>query len=78
MSALELRKSIMEKLSSIEDEIILKEIYDIIKMESAIDSVIKLTPEEKTAIDAGLKDSRDGKIVSSDKANALIKEWLRK
>jgi predicted transcriptional regulator len=78
MSAIELRKRIIEKLSSIEDELILKEIYAIIKMESEIESVIKLTPEEKSAIDAGLKDSRDGKIVTSDKANALIKEWLRK
>lgn len=78
MSTIELRKRIIEKLSSIEDEIILKEIYDIIKIESEIDSVYKLTPEEKSAIDAGLKDIRDGKIVSSEKANALIKEWLKK
>jgi predicted transcriptional regulator len=78
MSAIELRKRIIEKLSSIEDEIILKEIYDIIKIESEIDSVYKLTPEEKIAIDAGLKDIRDGKIVSSEKANSLIKGWLKK
>jgi len=78
MSAIELRKRIMEKLSSIEDEIILKEIYDIIKIESEIESVYKLTPDEKIAIDAGLKDIRDGNIVSSERANALIKEWLKK
>ena len=78
MSAIELRKRIIEKLSSIEDELILKEIYDIIKIESGIDSVYKLTTEEKNAIDAGLKDIRDGKIVSSEKANDLIKEWLKK
>ena len=78
MSAIELRKRIIEKLSSIEDELILKEIYDIIKIESGIDSVYKLTAEEKNAIDAGLKDIRDGKIVSSEKANDLIKEWLKK
>lgn len=78
MSAIELRKRIIEKLSSIEDEIILKEIYDIIKIESEIDTVYKLSPDEKIAIDAGLKDIRDGKIVSSERANALIKEWLKK
>jgi hypothetical protein len=78
MSAIELRKRIMEKISSIEDEILLKEIYDIIRIESEIEAVYKLTPEEKIAIDAGLKDVRDGKIVSSERANALIKEWLKK
>jgi len=78
MSAIELRKRIIEKLSSIEDELILKEIYDIIQIESEIDTVYKLSPEEKLAVDAGLKDIHDGKIVSSEKANALIKEWLKK
>ena len=78
MSAIELRKRIIEKLSSIEDELILKEIYDIIQIESGIDSVYKLTAEERGAIDAGLKDIRDGKIVSSEKANDLIREWLKK
>ena len=72
MSAIELRKRIIEKLSSIEDEIVLKEIYELIKMESGIDSVYKLTPEEKTAIDAGLKDIEDGKIVSSQEANDFM------
>ena len=78
MSIIELRKQIIEKLDSIEDEVILKEIYDIINLESGIDLVYKLTEEEKKAIDAGLKDIRDGKIVSSEKANDLIRGWLKK
>ncbi len=47
----------------------MKEIYDIIKIESGIDLVYKLTEKEKKAIEAGLKDINDGKIVSSEKAN---------
>lgn len=78
MSVIELRKRIIEKLGAIEDEIVLREIYDLIKIESTIDTVHHLTHEEKSAIDAGLKDLEDGKIVSSQKANALIKEWLKK
>ena len=78
MSVIELRKRIIEKLSSIEDEVILREIYDIIKIESGIDLVYRLTEEEKKAIDAGLKDIQDGKIVSSEKANDLIRGWLKK
>lgn len=74
MSVIELRRKIIEKLSAIEDEVILKEIYDIIKIESGIDLVYKLTEEEKKAIDAGLKDMKDGKIVSSEKANDFTTE----
>ena len=78
MSVIELRKRIIEKLSSIEDEVVLKEIYDIVKIESGLDLVYGLTEEEKKAIDEGLKDVKDGKIVSSEKANDLIRGWLKK
>lgn len=78
MSAIELRKKIIEKLSSIEDELILKEIYDIIRVESEVGSIYKLSSEEKAAIDEGLKDIADDKIVSSERANALMKGWLKK
>ena len=77
MSVIELRKRIIEKLSSIEDEVVLKEIYDIVRIESGLDLVYRLTEEEKKAIDEGLKDVKDGKIVSSEKANDLIRGWLK-
>lgn len=78
MSTVELKRQIIEKLSSIEDEVILHEIYDLIKMESGLELVYKLTEAEKKAIDAGLKDLKEGKIVSSEKADDLIKSWLKK
>ncbi|HEY9049155.1 MAG TPA: hypothetical protein VIN08_24810 [Ohtaekwangia sp.] len=78
MSAIELRAQIINQISSIEDEMILKEIYDLIKIESEIDSFYKVTNAEKAAIEAGLKDIESGKIVSSEEANDLIKKWLKK
>ena len=78
MNVIELRKKIMERVSSIENEEILKEIYDIIGAEADLEPVYKLTGEEKNAIEAGLKDLRKGRVVSSAKANQLIQEWLRK
>ena len=74
MSVIELRKKIMERLSSIENEEILKEIYDIIGAEADLEPVYKLTNDEKAAIEVGLKDLREGRVVSSKKANELIQE----
>jgi dihydroxyacetone kinase DhaKLM complex PTS-EIIA-like component DhaM len=78
MSVIELRKKIMERVSSIENEEILKEIYDIIGAEANLEPVYKLTDEERSAIEIGLKDLREGRVVSSTKANDLIQEWLKK
>lgn len=43
-----------------------------------IDSIHKLTETEKKAVEAGLEDIKNGKVVSSEKANELIREWLKK
>lgn len=68
----------MERVSSIENEELLKEIYDIIGAEAELESVYKLTDEEKKAVEAGLKDLREGRVVSSKVANDMIQEWLKK
>ncbi len=78
MSTIELKSQIIEKISSIEDKTILEEIYNLLIVESEIDSVYTLTEEEKGAVEAGLNDIKNGKVVSSEKANELIKEWLKK
>ena len=78
MSAVELRNRIITKISAIEDEGILEEIYNLIKIESEIDPLYKLTDSEEKAIETGLKDIENGKVFSSEKANELIKEWLKK
>jgi predicted transcriptional regulator len=78
MSVTELRKRIINSVGAIEDEAILNEIHELIKMETEMDSVYKLTDQEKSAIEVGLKDSKAGKIVSSEEANELIAQWLKK
>jgi hypothetical protein len=78
MSLTELKKEIINKVSAIEDETILLEIFDLLKIESEIESVYKVTDREKLAIESGLKDIEVGRVVSSVKANELIKEWLKK
>ncbi len=78
MSVIELRSQIINKVSSIEDELILEEIYHLINLQSETMPTYQLTKVEKSAVQRGLKDIENGKIVSSEGANILIQEWLKK
>ena len=57
MSATELKLQIINKVTSIKDELILEEIYTLVNLESDMDAVYVLTDAEKIASDLGLKDS---------------------
>ena len=78
MSAAELKLQIINKISSIEDHMILEEIYKLVVLESEMDSIYRLTDAEKAAVEAGLKDVKEGRVYSSEAAENMIKEWLKK
>jgi hypothetical protein len=78
MSVTELKLQIINKITTIEDELILEEIYRLVDLESGMDSVYRLTDDERKAIDVGLKDIKENRVYSSEAADNMIKEWLRK
>jgi len=78
MSATELKLQIINKVSSITDELILEEIYRLVNIESEMDSIYRLTEEEKKAVEIGLNDIKEGRVYTSEQANNMIKEWLKK
>ena len=78
MSATELKIQIINKITTIEDELILEEIYKLVDLESGMDSVYRLSVDERKAIDIGLKDIKENRVYSSEAADNMIKEWLRK
>ncbi len=78
MSVTELKTRIIDKISAIEDELILEEILNLVNLESEMDSVYRLANDERKAIELGLKDVKEGKLYSSEAADNMIKEWLRK
>jgi len=78
MSVTELKLQIINKITTIEDELILEEIYKLVDLESGMDSVYRLTDDEHKAIDVGLKDIKENRVYSSEAADNMIKEWLRK
>jgi predicted transcriptional regulator len=72
------KELILEKIKVIEDETILEELLEMIELELDLnEEPIKLSPEQKTAIDEGLKDIADGKSLSNEDARKMIDEWLR-
>jgi hypothetical protein len=78
MSVTELKLQIINKITTIEDELLLEEIYKLVDLESGMDSVYRLTVDERKAIDVGLKDIEENRVYSSEAADNMIKEWLRK
>jgi hypothetical protein len=78
MSATDLKLRIINKITTIEDELILEEIYKLVDIESGMDSVYRLTVDERKAIDIGLKDIKENRVYTSEAADNLIKEWLKK
>ena len=78
MSATELKLHIINKVTSITDELILEEIYKLVNLESEMDSVYILTDAERNATSVGLKDVKEGRVYSSEAAENMIKEWLGK
>lgn len=78
MSTSELKLQIINRISSITDELILEEIYKLVSMESEMDSIYRLTNEERAAISIGLNDVKEGRVYSSETAEKMINEWLGK
>ena len=78
MSSTELKLQIINKITSITDELVLEEIYRLVNIESEMDSLYRLTDAERSAITEGLKDVKEGRVYSSEAAENMIKEWLEK
>jgi len=75
MSTVELRHTIIEKLSHIEDASFLKAIKTIV--ESKVnDDVYKLSDFQKKRINASRDQIKNGKTISDEALQKEIKQWL--
>jgi hypothetical protein len=78
MSSPELKSKIISHVQQSDDENLLTEIYNLIQAEVDFSKVYILTEYEKSMVEEGLNDVREGKIYSSEKANEVLKEWLKR
>jgi hypothetical protein len=77
MSIAALRAEIVQHINAITDETVLAEVCRMLSEETETMPVQKLSIEEKTAIDEGLKAIEQGKIYSSEQADQIIAQWLK-
>jgi predicted transcriptional regulator len=76
MSIIEMKKELIEKIQSTDDEMLLEEIYRLLEINLDEDYVIELTESQNEMINAGIKDIKEGNFLTHEQANKEIDEWL--
>ena len=72
------KEKLIEKISHIDDETVLEEIMQIVELELEMTGdKIRLTNEQKSFIDEGLKDIENGDILTNEQAKKMTSEWLK-
>lgn len=76
MSPLDLKNIVKEKIDLLEDVELLQDILSIISNEDNSD-IIELTKDQEAAVENGLKDIKNGNVMSNEIADKEIDEWLK-
>lgn len=72
------KEKLIEKILHIEDESILEDIMQMVDLELDLGGeAIKLTDEQKSFINEGLKDIEEGNVISNEEAKRRTQEWLK-
>ena len=77
MKALELKLSLIQMISNIEDNNLLKKIFDTInqlKKEGKTEPWDKFTEQQKAAIENGLKQVKKGEVITQEEGLKKIRE----
>ena len=78
MNQTEIKQEIQTQLDSTNDDTILEIVYDILQNGLPISDDILNSKSLKDSIDRGLQDIKHGRLISDEKANKEIDEWLNK
>ena len=73
-----MKKQLIDKIQSTEDNNMLEEMYRILEVGTQEVDKVVLTDEQKSQIDKGIKDIEKGKYLTNDEANREIEKWLKK
>ena len=78
MSAIELRKRLIDKLQKTENENLLGEAYRLLELETEDIEIYKLNDEQRKAINEARQQIKNGQFLTDEKSNLEIDEWLNK
>lgn len=78
MSPNSVKDRLLGKIASIEDEVFLNELEEIIlNLRNENQEVIVLSEEIKTSITKSESDIKNSRVISNDKAMKHLREWLK-
>ena len=75
MSAIELRKRLIDKIQKTENENLLGEAYRLLDLETEDIEIYKLNDEQHKAIDKARQQIKNGQFLTDEKSNLEIDEW---
>ena len=78
MSAIELRKRLIDKIQKTENENLLGEAYRLLELGTDDLDIYKLNNEQRKAIDEARQQIKNGQFLTDEKSNQKIDEWLSK
>ncbi len=78
MSAIELKKRLIDKIQKIDNENLLGEAYRLLELETEDIEIYKLNDEQRKAINEARQQIKNGQFLTDEKSNLEIDEWLNK
>ena len=76
MSAIELRKRLIDKIQKTENEDLLEEIYRFLDLDTNDIEIYKLNETQKKAIAEAREQVKNGVVLTEELANREIDKWL--
>lgn len=71
------KEKLVNYINGIDDETILSELLEFIEIESSIKNLHSVRPEEREAIEEGLRDLDSGKFYTQEESDELTKKWFK-
>lgn len=78
MSTIELRKKLIEKINTTENDDLLEEAYRLLEIESEDLEIYKLSNAQMMAIAEARNQFKNRQFLTDEKADKEINEWLKK
>ncbi len=78
MTLLEIRKRLINKIQTTDNNRLLEEAYRLFELENDDFSVYQLNEDQIQAVNEAREQIRTGKVIPSDQADKEIDEWLGK
>lgn len=78
MLTIDLKKQLIDKIHSTQDNAVLEEIYRLLEIGEQENEIFILSESQKQSIDMGIENIENGRFITDEEANKQIDKWLKK